>query len=80
MGYLLAENEESLFVQPQQNLSLSTLALDIRILANSNSSLPTRLLWTSLCLNVLGTCLSLMSQTVLIQGSFSLSLDSVQAF
>lgn len=38
MGYLLAEDEESLFVQPQWNLSLSALGSDIRICANSSTT------------------------------------------
>ncbi|KFO26108.1 hypothetical protein H920_12514 [Fukomys damarensis] len=38
MGYLLAEDEESLFVQPQWNLSLSALGTDIRACANSSTT------------------------------------------
>ena len=38
MGYLLAEDEESLFAQPQWNLSLSALGTDIRACANSSTA------------------------------------------
>lgn len=38
MGYLLAEDEESLFVQPQWNLSLSALGTDIQACANSSTT------------------------------------------
>ena len=38
MGYLLAEEEESLFVQPQWNLSWLALGMDIRACADSSMS------------------------------------------
>lgn len=68
MGYLLAEDEESLFVQPQWSLSLSALGTDIPACANSSAAPAKQAVLGSPLTQLSWARLSFLSQTSLLRG------------